>query len=52
MTKMASDMAWIPYAAIGAAENSGVAPAWLKQVKNEFGFQLARARRSRQKTAP
>ncbi len=41
MTKMASDMAWIPYAAVGAEENSGVGPAWLKQVKNEYGFQLA-----------
>jgi hypothetical protein len=41
MTKMGSDIAWIPYAAIGAEENAGLAPAWLKQVKNEYGFQLA-----------
>jgi hypothetical protein len=41
LTKMASDTAWVPYAAVGAEENSGVGPAWLKQVKNEYGFQLA-----------
>ena len=41
MTKMGSDMAWIPYAAIGAEENSALEPAWMKQVKNEYGFQLA-----------
>ncbi|HEY2827973.1 MAG TPA: hypothetical protein VGJ04_10265, partial [Pirellulales bacterium] len=41
MTKMGSETAWAPYAAIGAEENIGLAPAWLKQVKNEYGFQLA-----------
>jgi hypothetical protein len=41
MAKMGSEMASIPYAAIGAEENIDLIPALLKQVKNEFGFQLA-----------
>lgn len=41
MAKMSSQMAWVPYAAIGAGENSTLEPAWMKQVKNEYGFQLA-----------
>ncbi|HTQ37569.1 MAG TPA: hypothetical protein VMJ32_00985 [Pirellulales bacterium] len=41
MAKMSNEMSKIPYAFVGLEENQGMPLAWLKQVQNEFGYQLA-----------